>query len=392
MDRLKRFVKSIPIPLFFIIIVTIFVLIANFLSSKTVELASNEKNNISQKYGGFYLIGESNYNSNGVIYEATMDFSNMNEDDLFKYNIADFIENNAYLIWYTLCIIICAILFYYIKLHNPIKNLNYASEKIANNDLDFHISTDSKDELGKLCMSYEKMRENLYNNNIKMWRMIEDKKTVNSALAHDIRTPLTILKGNTEILLKYIPDKKLSEDEIVEKLEIMQNNILRLEDFLHDMNTIQQIEQLEPKYQEINIEKLINELKENTNYLCMPKNINVLFYNEVKSQTAALDSNMIHEVYNNIINNAIRYAKNKITINITELDRKIKFKIQDDGEGFNKKALKEATHLYYKDTKEKSHFGLGLYISKLLCEKHNGEIKILNNEGAVVEFSFSYKI
>ena len=195
------------------------------------------------------------------------------------------------------------------------------------------------------------------------------------------------------ILQKIFKNKDLvSIEEIIEKLEIMNNNISRLEDFLQDMNTIQKIEQLEPKYQEINIESLVNELKENTKSLCMPKNINVFFYNEVKSKIVILDSSMIHEVYNNIINNAIRYTKNKITINITEIDKKIIFKIQDNGEGFNKKALKEATHLYYKDTKEKSHFGLGLYISKLLCEKHNGEIKIFNNkEGATVEFSFLYK-
>ena len=392
MDRLKRFIKNIPIPIFFVIIVSIFVLVANFLAIKSVGFASLEKNKMYQKYGGFYVVNESDNNSSGVIYESAIDTNKLNEEELFKYNVIDFIENNAYLIWYTFCIVICAFLFYYIKLHNPIRKLKYASEKIANNDLDFHISTDSKDELGKLCMSYEKMRENLYNNNIKVWRMVEDKKIVNSALAHDIRTPLTILKGYTEILLKYIPNERLTKEEIIEKLEIMNNNISRLEDFLQDMNTIQKIEQLEPKYQEINIESLVNELKENTKSLCMPKNINVFFYNEVKSKIVILDSSMIHEVYNNIINNAIRYTKNKITINITEIDKKIIFKIQDNGEGFNKKALKEATHLYYKDTKEKSHFGLGLYISKLLCEKHNGEIKIFNNkEGATVEFSFLYK-
>ena len=71
---------------------------------------------------------------------------------------------------------------------------------ISNNNLDFSIKYDSKDELGELCSSFETMRFTLANNFSEMWRQMEERKQLNAAFAHDLRTPLTVLKGYNEIL------------------------------------------------------------------------------------------------------------------------------------------------------------------------------------------------
>ena len=93
------------------------------------------------------------------------------------------------------CIIAAALLFYRNKLKKPLAELMAASEKISNNDLDFSIEYDSKDELGQLCTSFEIMRTALANNFTEMWRQVEERKQLNAAFAHDLRTPLTVLKG-----------------------------------------------------------------------------------------------------------------------------------------------------------------------------------------------------
>ena len=97
------------------------------------------------------------------------------------------------------CYIYClyyaaALLFYKNKLKKPIDILNGASKKIANNNLDFKIQYDSKDEMGQLCSSFEKMRISLSENNSRMWRSMEERKRLNAAFAHDLRTPLTDIK------------------------------------------------------------------------------------------------------------------------------------------------------------------------------------------------------
>lgn len=71
---------------------------------------------------------------------------------------------------------------------------------ISNNNLNFSIKYDSKDELGELCSSFETMRFTLANNFSEMWRQMEERKQLNAAFAHDLRTPLTVLKGYNEIL------------------------------------------------------------------------------------------------------------------------------------------------------------------------------------------------
>ena len=245
-----------------------------------------------------------------------------------------------------------------------------------------------------ICTTFLSLKENLYDNNKKMWRMIEDNKILTSALSHDIRTPLTILKGNTEMLLKYIPNNKIDKTKTLEMLESMNNNITRLEDFVTNMSTIVKIEQIEPKYKKIELNKLVEELKENSECLCNNKNIELEFNTKITtSEEILVDENIIHEVYNNIFNNALCYTENKILVNIESTNNMLIFEIVDNGNGFSDKALKEATHIYFKENNEKNHFGLGLYISKLLAEKHNGNIILSNTDnGARVKFSFSYKI
>ena len=98
------------------------------------------------------------------------------------------------------CIIAAALLFYRNRLKKPLAQLRAASEKIANNDLDFSIDYDRKDELGQLCASFETMRATLADNFSKMWRQVEERKALNAAFAHDLRTPLTVLKGYNEML------------------------------------------------------------------------------------------------------------------------------------------------------------------------------------------------
>ncbi len=67
-----------------------------------------------------------------------------------------------------------------------------------------------------LCMAFDEMRQTLYENNREMWRSLEERKRLNSAFSHDLRTPLTVLRGYTDFLEKYIPSGKVSEQKLLE--------------------------------------------------------------------------------------------------------------------------------------------------------------------------------
>ena len=99
-----------------------------------------------------------------------------------------------------LCILAAALLFYRNKLKRPLAELLCASEKISHKDLNFTVSSNSNDELGQLCVSFETMRAALAHNFSEMWWQMEERKQLNAAFAHDLRTPLTVLKGYNEML------------------------------------------------------------------------------------------------------------------------------------------------------------------------------------------------
>jgi len=100
------------------------------------------------------------------------------------------------------------VIFYERELKRPFSILRKASERISENDLDFEIWYEKKNELGQLCSDFEGMRSALYESNREMWRSLEERKRLNSAFSHDLRTPLTVLRGYTDYLGKYVPEAK----------------------------------------------------------------------------------------------------------------------------------------------------------------------------------------
>ena len=117
--------------------------------------------------------------------------------------------------------------FYKQQLQKPFSILDYAASKIAKNNLDFKVIYKKEDEMGKLCASFEKMRQALQENNEEMWRQMEERRQLNAAFSHDLRTPLTVLKGQSELLMQYAP--KMTAEKVSRTSEMMHQHIARLE-------------------------------------------------------------------------------------------------------------------------------------------------------------------
>jgi len=132
--------------------------------------------------------------------------------------------------------------FYREKLDRPLQVLGYGMGQIASDNLDFNLSYDSEDELGKLCKSFELMREELLRNYKKMWRMTEERKKINASFAHDLRTPLTVLHGYVDFLQEYIPSPDKKDEKLLETNRMMGKYISRLERYVEVMSRIQKLE------------------------------------------------------------------------------------------------------------------------------------------------------
>ncbi len=296
-------------------------------------------------------------------------------------------------IWTIFCVAITGLIFYNIELKMPIKTLMDASKKISENQLDFQIQCKKKNELGMLCDSFEDMRMTLYENNQEMWKSIEERKRLNAAFSHDLRTPLTVLKGYVDFLRQYVPDGKVTEKKLMNVLSMMYGQVIRLEHYTQKMNTAQKLEDIIPDIQPFSANNLSKDLMETGKLLCDDK----AFYlsTSLNYDNIYIDSELVMQVYENLISNAVRYAKNRIDVTFSVSGVMIKISVSDDGKGFTETALKNADKPFFSDQKESdTHFGLGLYICRVLCEKHGGKLKISNHEngGLVTAEFFAKKI
>lgn len=290
-------------------------------------------------------------------------------------------------LWSLACVAVCGTLFYRRKIEKPIRILSNASENISNNRLDFSVEIPESNELGELCSSFEKMRLALRDNNLEMWRRIEERKRLNAAFSHDLRTPLTVLKGQSEMLIRYAP--QMSEDKIIETAETMKRHITRLETYVNTMSELQRLEDVEIKKESVTVREIENQLRLTGTSLSGEKDFS-LFTNTPVTDTVNIDIETVMRVYENLLSNAFRYAKSKVETAIDKKDGVFILTVTDDGEGFTPDCLKNATKPFYKkgSDPESEHFGMGLNISKILCEKHGGSLQLSNVNGAVAVATF----
>ena len=286
--------------------------------------------------------------------------------------------------------ILCAFYFFRRKLKEPIAILSDASERIAASDLDFTISYDSRDEMGKLCRSFETMRSALVENNREMFRQMEDRRGLTAAFSHDLRTPLTVLDGYVEMLRLALSEQNWNREEAEAAIETMASNLRRLESYTEAMAKLQRLEDVEIRPASVASGALIGRIQAAAHILCAGK---TLEWNLPEEKTWHVDAEIVMEVCENILNNSSRFAHSRITVSISDAGGSLCILVSDDGNGFSSRVMDQAATPFYKgkDTAEDGHLGLGLSICSILCRRHGGELTLSNNGrgGALVCASFS---
>ena len=272
-----------------------------------------------------------------------------------------------------------AAIYYQKKLKIPITQLQNGVEKIQEDNLDFYIEYNEDDELGQLCCSMEKMRSELRKKQKALWESLEQRKLLNASVAHDIRTPITVLKGYLDYLEKMIPQDKLTEDMLLDTVSSMQGAVNRLEQYVDCVRNVEKIENIEIEKRPENVKRLLDEMRSNVQQLETNKEIlissNIMTMDEVR-----LDKSVFFRIFENLLQNVLRYAKKQVHISILQNKNFLILTVEDDGNGFAEKDLEKAATVFYSSDKEGQHFGIGLSICRILCEKHGGLLSISNNK------------
>lgn len=276
------------------------------------------------------------------------------------------------------------------KLQEPIETLKVASNKIKAKDLDFSIESQAQNELGDLINSFEDMRSELSDSLGKQWKYEQDMRENTMRISHDLKTPLTIVKTNSEFLLNGEMDESFREH-----IETIDRNAKRAISLLNNISVMIKVEDEEYRFngemisvEEKYREKLI-ELALLTESAGIKLESKIVSIGESKGN---YDWAIVEEVLDNIISNAIRYTDvgGTIVVKLEIGNGEFKTSIFNSGSSF--KDIKRVFEKYYKGDSSRSfdsgESGLGLYISKVLVKRHGGEIWAENEEqGAVITFT-----
>ena len=282
------------------------------------------------------------------------------------------------------CTAAASLQFYRARLKKPLGLLREASVKIAASDLDFSIQYHSQDEMGKLCASFETMRAALYQNNQALWRAMEERKRVNAAFAHDLRTPLTVLRGYGEILESYLPREDFDRKKAADMAGTITAQVARLEKFANDMTALSKLEDRPVLLRDTDMRALAEKLKENFKVLAAQAGISLEADLTGVQGTGRADEAMIAQAAENLASNALRYAKCQVRVSFLTNGSLLVLRVADDGPGYPAQVLESAAN-----GRQAPGGGLGLSIVQVLCRKHGGRLDIQNSpEGAIAQAFF----
>ena len=276
------------------------------------------------------------------------------------------------------------ILYYHIKLKQPIAALRNGIMRIQNHDLDFSLSVCSNDELGQLCTAFDTMREELLKSNQELWRQAEERKRLNAAFSHDLRNPITVLKGTVKLLQQGVAD-----EQALNRLEIY---TLRIEQYVEAMSSIQRLEQMPVQISEYKYSVLHSELEDIAKLLAGPLHLSIIVPD---SGTVQLDHGLFLTVAENLIGNAARFSQSSLIICIEDLGDYLLLTVTDDGPGYPVELVQNGPKPFGKMQEDITHFGMGLYSSQTLCLKHGGNLKLKNEKDhgatALASFQINWK-
>lgn len=258
-------------------------------------------------------------------------------------------------------------LFYRWKLKEPIRVLKEGTRRIQAHDLNFVIPNLSADELGQVCGAFERMRLELLKTNRELWQQAEERKRLNAAFAHDLRNPVTVLKGSIKLLRQDASDR-----QTLDRLEIY---TARIEQYVQAMSSIQLLELMPVRTASAALAVLRSELEETARLFAPALDVTI---SAPDIGTVQIDHGIFLTVAENLIGNAARFARRKLEITLVLEKNVLALSTADDGPGFPSELLKSGPKPFGKAEGSDGHFGMGLYSSGLLCRKHGGTLCLKN--------------
>ncbi|PEL16551.1 sensor histidine kinase [Bacillus wiedmannii] len=259
--------------------------------------------------------------------------------------------------------------------------LRNVTDKIQKEDLDFQVEQSKIKEVNEVLTSLVKMKDELNHSLRTQWNMETNRREQIAALAHDIKTPLTILRGNAELLNESMLDsnqKKCNEHILksIDEMEIYMKSLL-------DITKCEEGASLQ--FKQTDLRDFIRNIIEESAICVLGKRLNLIENVQDIPNFIPIDETALKRAIMNIMMNAIEYSPTKgdLMFSVEMISEKLQFIVEDSGRGFTEEEMHSATEQFYRGDKSrnsKDHHGMGLYIAKSFAKQHGGNLYLSNSE------------
>lgn len=280
----------------------------------------------------------------------------------------------------------------------PLNTLKRATNEMKKGNLNFSISGNPDDEIGQLCEDFEEMRIHLKELIEVRMQYEQESRELISNISHDLKTPLTAIKGYAEGILDGVADTPEKRDKYIKTIYSKANDMSVLVDELSIYSKIDS-NAAQYAFSIIDVGEYFGDCIDEVSLDLELKNIELGYENTTPIGTkATADAEQLKRVINNIIGNSVKYLgkkKGKINVRIKELGEFIQVEIEDNGVGIPAKDLPNIFDRFYRAdasrNSKKGGSGLGLAIAKKIIEEHSGRIWASSDEGFGTSIFFTIK-
>ena len=284
----------------------------------------------------------------------------------------------------------------YRKLIVPLELLSYGAEQIKNGNLDFEMNYESEDEFRQVCGDFDEMRLRLKDSVDSQIKYEEDRKQLIVGISHDLRTPLTAIKGYVEGLIDGIAKTPEKQKKYLNTIYTKACDMDILVDRLFLFSKLD-TGNFPFKFDIVNIKEYMKNFYNHVKDEFYGKNVELFFDSECDDFCKVkIDCQEMNRVLLNIVENSVKYkcdGNGKIKIRMCEKEDSVVLELSDNGKGVKEEELSNLFVSFYRGDASRTNpnegSGLGLAIAKNIVEAHGGKIVAYNRNGLTIEITIS---
>ena len=280
------------------------------------------------------------------------------------------------------------VLWIYGDIISPVKKLQEAAKNVRDGNLDFELKPEKDDEMGQLMLIFEEMSSRLKDNAEEKLRNDKESKELISNISHDLKTPITAIKGYVEGIIDGVADTPEKQEKYIRTIYTKANEMDLL---INELTLYSKIDtnRIPYNFAPLSVNEYFTDCAEDLQMELESKNVEFGYFNYVDEGNKIIaDPEQLKRVINNIVSNSLKYMEREhglINLRIKDVGDFIQVELEDNGKGIAAKDLPNIFDRFYRTdasrNSSKGGSGIGLSIVKKIVEDHGGKIWATSRQG-----------